>query len=66
MYIDVLQDIEDAKILEEEKIWEKENVTNVRKEALGKIYDKCPPWSINSLFQNNIEKCLTAEGPATI
>jgi hypothetical protein len=45
MYIDVLKDIEDAKISEEEKLIEKENVTNVRKEALGKIFDQCPPWS---------------------
>ena len=45
MYIDVLKDIEDAKISEEEKLKEKENVTNVRKEALGKILDQCPPWS---------------------
>ena len=45
MYIAVLKDIEDAKISEEEKLIEKENVTNVRKEALGKIFDQCPPWS---------------------
>ena len=45
MYIDVLQDIEDAKISEEDKILEKENVNNVRKEALGTIWDQCPPWS---------------------
>ena len=48
MYIDVLQDIEDAKISEEEIFLAKENVTNVRKEALGMIYDQCPPWSNNS------------------
>ena len=41
MYIDVLQDIEDAKISMEEQIFEKENVTNVRKEALAKIYEQC-------------------------
>ena len=45
MYIDVLQDIEDANISQEDKILETENVTNVRKEALGKIWDQCPPWS---------------------
>ena len=45
MYIDVLQDIEDAKISEEDKILEKENVNNGRKEALGKIWDQCPPWN---------------------
>ena len=45
MYIDALQDIEDAKISKEDKILEKENVTNKGKEALGKIWDRCPPWS---------------------
>ena len=45
MYIDVLKDIEEANLSEEEEILEKENVTNVRKEALGKIFMECPPWN---------------------
>ena len=45
---DVLQDIEEAKISEEERRLEKEKVTNVRKEALGKIDDQCRPWSNKS------------------
>ena len=45
MYIDVLKDIEDARLSVEEELLEKESVTNARKEALGKIFMECPPWS---------------------
>ena len=45
MYIDVLKDIEDARLSVEEELLEKESVTNARKEALGKIFMEWPPWS---------------------
>ena len=42
---DVLLDIEESSLSEEEKISEREYVTNIRKEELGSNYIYCPPWS---------------------
>ena len=42
---DVLLDIDESTLSEEEKISEREYVTNIRKEELGSNYIYCPPWS---------------------
>ena len=42
---DVLLDIDESSLSEEEKISEREYVTNIRKEELGSNYIYCPPWS---------------------
>ena len=45
VYKDVLLDIDESTLSEEEKLSERENVTNLRKEGLGSNYIYCPPWS---------------------
>ena len=45
VYMDVLLDIDESILTEEEKVSERENVTNIRKEGLGSNYIYCPPWN---------------------
>ena len=45
VFEDVLLDIDEAPLSEEEKIAERDHVTSVRMEALGRNYIYCPPWN---------------------
>ena len=44
VYRDVILDIDESSLSEEEKVSEREHVTNIRKEGLGSNYIYCPPW----------------------
>ena len=44
-YKDVLLDIEESSLSNEEKSFERENVTQLRKEGLGSNFIYCPPWN---------------------
>ena len=43
-YLDVLADIDESTLEKEEKQYENEKVTEVRKKALGSSYCTYPPW----------------------
>jgi hypothetical protein len=45
VYNDVLLDIDESTLSEQEKVSERDHVTNIRKEELGSKYIYCPPWS---------------------
>ena len=45
VYKNVLLDIDKSTLSEEEKVSERENVTNIRKKELGSNYIYCPPWN---------------------
>ena len=43
-YLDVIEDIEKSKLNEETKVLKKEKALEARKNSLGKIYMRFPPW----------------------